>query len=169
MLGPCKGIAKAFQQGKCCSSLAQRPAACTHGPLLAVLLQGSVTPDKCVVCPAHGTAFDLKTGEVKGEWCPKVRVVCAVTQQPQPPWRCRWHCRLPLAELTAAGLAKSHKHPLAPAQLMEGMMLNLLPCCVYALSQQFPNLPLVGKLNTAKPLPVYESRVTEAGDIEVLV
>lgn len=38
--------------------------------LLAV--QGSVTPDKCVVCPAHGTAFDLKTGDVKGEWCPKV-------------------------------------------------------------------------------------------------
>lgn len=35
--------------------------------------QGSVTPDKCVVCPAHGTAFDLATGEVKGEWCPKVR------------------------------------------------------------------------------------------------
>ncbi len=29
--------------------------------------------DKCVVCPAHGTFFDLKTGEVKGEWCPKVR------------------------------------------------------------------------------------------------
>jgi hypothetical protein len=34
---------------------------------------------------------------------------------------------------------------------------------------QFPNLPLVGKLNTAKPLPVYESRVDEAGNIEVLV
>lgn len=27
----------------------------------------------CVVCPAHGTAFALGTGEVKGEWCPKVR------------------------------------------------------------------------------------------------
>jgi nitrite reductase/ring-hydroxylating ferredoxin subunit len=22
----------------------------------------------CVVCPAHGTAFDLKTGAVEGEW-----------------------------------------------------------------------------------------------------
>lgn len=28
--------------------------------------------DKCVVCPAHGTYFDLKTGDVKGEWCPKL-------------------------------------------------------------------------------------------------
>ena len=34
---------------------------------------------------------------------------------------------------------------------------------------QFPTLPLVGKLNTAKPLPVFESRVDEAGNIEVLV
>jgi nitrite reductase/ring-hydroxylating ferredoxin subunit len=25
----------------------------------------------CIVCPAHNTAFDLATGEVKGEWCPK--------------------------------------------------------------------------------------------------
>ena len=28
--------------------------------------------DGCVVCAAHGTAFDLKTGEVKGEWCPNM-------------------------------------------------------------------------------------------------
>lgn len=35
--------------------------------------------------------------------------------------------------------------------------------------RQFPNLPLVGKLNGPKPLPVYESRVDEAGNIEVLV
>lgn len=26
--------------------------------------------NKCIVCPAHNTAFDLATGEVKGEWCP---------------------------------------------------------------------------------------------------
>jgi len=31
------------------------------------LLQGKVA-DKCIVCPAHGTAFDLGTGEVKGKW-----------------------------------------------------------------------------------------------------
>jgi hypothetical protein len=42
-------------------------------PYVLLAVQGSVTPDKCVVCPAHGTAFDLKTGDVKGEWCPKVR------------------------------------------------------------------------------------------------
>ena len=22
----------------------------------------------CIICPAHGTAFDLKTGAVKGPW-----------------------------------------------------------------------------------------------------
>lgn len=27
--------------------------------------------NSCVVCPAHGTAFDLATGAVKGEWCPR--------------------------------------------------------------------------------------------------
>ncbi|PNH00119.1 hypothetical protein TSOC_014072 [Tetrabaena socialis] len=60
--------------------------------------------DKCVICPAHGTYFDLKTGAVKGEWCPKL-----------------------------------------------------------------PNLPLVGKGPAQKPLPTFESRVTAAGEIEVLV
>ena len=26
----------------------------------------------CIVCPAHNTAFDMKTGEVEGEWCPSL-------------------------------------------------------------------------------------------------
>ncbi|GAX82006.1 hypothetical protein CEUSTIGMA_g13588.t1 [Chlamydomonas eustigma] len=47
---------------------------CSHLGLPLVgktaLFQGKVT-NGCVVCPAHNTAFDLKTGEVKGEWCPK--------------------------------------------------------------------------------------------------
>ncbi|GFR50060.1 hypothetical protein Agub_g12202 [Astrephomene gubernaculifera] len=59
--------------------------------------------DRCVVCPAHGTYFDLETGAVEGEWCPKL-----------------------------------------------------------------PNLPLVGKGPGAKPLPTFQVRVSEAGDIEVL-
>ncbi|KXZ43111.1 hypothetical protein GPECTOR_102g64 [Gonium pectorale] len=58
--------------------------------------------DKCVVCPAHGTYFDLKTGAVKGEWCPKL-----------------------------------------------------------------PNLPVVGKGPGQKPLPTFQVRVSDAGEIEV--
>ncbi|GIL56517.1 hypothetical protein Vafri_11858 [Volvox africanus] len=58
--------------------------------------------DKCVVCPAHGTYFDLETGAVKGEWCPKL-----------------------------------------------------------------PNLPLVGKGPAQKPLPTFQVRVSDAGEIEV--
>jgi nitrite reductase/ring-hydroxylating ferredoxin subunit len=46
---------------------------CTHLNLPLVgktaIFQGKVA-DKCIVCPAHGTAFDLQTGAVKGEWCP---------------------------------------------------------------------------------------------------
>lgn len=26
--------------------------------------------DDCIICPLHRTAFSLKTGEVRGEWCP---------------------------------------------------------------------------------------------------
>ena len=32
--------------------------------------EGSKAP--CIVCPAHQTAFDMKSGEVEGEWCPKL-------------------------------------------------------------------------------------------------
>ena len=35
------------------------------------LLQGEVSGG-CITCPAHGTRFDLKTGEPQGEWCPKL-------------------------------------------------------------------------------------------------
>lgn len=46
---------------------------CSHLGLPLVgktaMFQGKIA-DKCIVCPAHNTAFDLKTGEVKGEWCP---------------------------------------------------------------------------------------------------
>lgn len=44
---------------------------CSHLNLPLVgktaVFQGKVK-DACIVCPAHGTAFDLATGEVKGEW-----------------------------------------------------------------------------------------------------
>lgn len=46
---------------------------CTHLNLPLVgktaIFQGKVA-NKCIVCPAHGTAFDLQTGAVKGDWCP---------------------------------------------------------------------------------------------------
>eukprot|EP00798_Chlamydomonas_sp_ICE-L_P003678 gene3678-13753_t len=78
---------------------------CTHLGLPLVgktaMFQGEIA-DKCIVCPTHKTAFDLATGEVKGEWCPG-----------------------------------------------------------------FPDLPLVGKVVKTKPLPTFESRVSEAGEIEI--
>jgi nitrite reductase/ring-hydroxylating ferredoxin subunit len=44
---------------------------CSHLGLPLVgktaMFQGQIK-EKCIVCPAHNTAFDLKTGAVKGEW-----------------------------------------------------------------------------------------------------
>ena len=49
--------------------------------------------DGCVVCPAHGTAFDLATGEVQGEWCPKMPDLPLVgkgpAKKPLPVFECR--------------------------------------------------------------------------------
>lgn len=48
---------------------------CSHLGLPLVgktaMMQGKVTGG-CIVCPAHGTAFDVKDGSVKGEWCPNM-------------------------------------------------------------------------------------------------
>lgn len=48
---------------------------CSHLGLPLVgktaLLQGKVV-DKCIVCPAHGTAYSLADGSVKGKWCPSL-------------------------------------------------------------------------------------------------
>jgi nitrite reductase/ring-hydroxylating ferredoxin subunit len=48
---------------------------CSHLGLPLVgktaMMQGQVTGG-CIVCPAHGTAFDVKNGEVVGEWCPNM-------------------------------------------------------------------------------------------------
>ena len=36
------------------------------------LLSATCSKRGGVVCPVHGSEFDLKTGEALGEWCPKV-------------------------------------------------------------------------------------------------
>ncbi len=47
-------------------------------PHLGLSLQGktpllsATVDDGAIACPAHGSAFDLKTGEARGEWCPKL-------------------------------------------------------------------------------------------------
>ena len=47
-------------------------------PHLGLSLQGktpllsATVSDGAIACPAHGSAFDLKTGEARGEWCPKL-------------------------------------------------------------------------------------------------
>eukprot|EP00873_Tetraselmis_striata_P041117 jgi/Tetstr1/461381/TSEL_000592.t1 len=69
---------------------------CSHLglPLIGktALLQGEVK-DKCIICPAHGTYFDLATGEVQGEWCPKLPNLPIVgkgpAQKPLPTYECR--------------------------------------------------------------------------------
>eukprot|EP01025_Chloroclados_australasicus_P011563 TRINITY_DN15055_c0_g1_i2.p2 TRINITY_DN15055_c0_g1~~TRINITY_DN15055_c0_g1_i2.p2 ORF type:complete len:176 (-),score=16.58 TRINITY_DN15055_c0_g1_i2:426-884(-) len=69
---------------------------CTHLNLplqgRTALLKAEVTEDGCVVCPAHGTAFELKSGEVKGDWCPKFNIpfVGKLTEQkPLPVYELR--------------------------------------------------------------------------------
>jgi nitrite reductase/ring-hydroxylating ferredoxin subunit len=36
------------------------------------LLSAKVNDDCSIVCPAHGSTFDMKTGAAKGEWCPNL-------------------------------------------------------------------------------------------------
>jgi nitrite reductase/ring-hydroxylating ferredoxin subunit len=41
--------------------------------------------EDCIVCPLHRTAFALKSGEVRGEWCPYPPVLGKVMGQVKPP------------------------------------------------------------------------------------
>ncbi|GBF90316.1 rieske ferredoxin [Raphidocelis subcapitata] len=69
---------------------------CSH---LGLPLQGKTAlftatiAQGCVVCPAHGTAFALDSGEVKGEWCPKFPQLPLVgklgDKKPLPTFGCR--------------------------------------------------------------------------------
>ncbi|KAG8464539.1 hypothetical protein KFE25_009907 [Diacronema lutheri] len=40
--------------------------------------QGKIK-DGCVVCPLHGTAFDLGTGKLTGAWCPSPPIIGPLT------------------------------------------------------------------------------------------
>lgn len=69
---------------------------CSHLGLPLVgktaMFQGEIK-DRCVVCPAHGTAFDLSSGDVKGPWCPtfpNIPLVGKLTpQKPLPTFQSR--------------------------------------------------------------------------------
>jgi len=39
-------------------------------PMQGKILSAELTDAGCLVCPAHKSAFDLKTGQPQGEWCP---------------------------------------------------------------------------------------------------
>mmetsp|Transcript_5521 Transcript_5521/g.9725 ORF Transcript_5521/g.9725 Transcript_5521/m.9725 type:complete len:148 (-) Transcript_5521:137-580(-) len=58
---------------------------CSHLglPLEGKILKASYD-DSCVTCAAHGTSFDIKTGEVKGDWCPKLPSFLANIKKPAP-------------------------------------------------------------------------------------
>merc|ERR1719183_3198141 len=48
------------------------------------LLQGEVSGG-CITCPAHGTKFALKNGEVQGPWCPNLPELPFVGKIGNPP------------------------------------------------------------------------------------
>eukprot|EP00183_Erythrolobus_madagascarensis_P006857 CAMPEP_0185843842 /NCGR_PEP_ID=MMETSP1354-20130828/225_1 /TAXON_ID=708628 /ORGANISM="Erythrolobus madagascarensis, Strain CCMP3276" /LENGTH=163 /DNA_ID=CAMNT_0028543409 /DNA_START=36 /DNA_END=527 /DNA_ORIENTATION=- len=60
---------------------------CAH---LGLPLEGKVLKAKydvqpnCVTCAAHGTSFDIKTGEVVGKWCPSLPGFVANLKKPAP-------------------------------------------------------------------------------------
>ncbi len=108
--------------------------------------QGKIA-DSCIVCPAHNTAFDLATGAVKvrgaaARWGGEATRHAATRYDEE---------RL-LIPLT--GTARPRRKTTAS---MQGKWCPSLP---EAVSTGFGLTP-------PKPLPVYASRVTEAGDIEV--
>mmetsp|Transcript_13339 Transcript_13339/g.22813 ORF Transcript_13339/g.22813 Transcript_13339/m.22813 type:complete len:159 (+) Transcript_13339:100-576(+) len=67
---------------------------CSHMglPLEGKVMKAKYSDDGCVTCMAHGTSFSLKTGEVKGEWCPNLPGIMGFmkkTPAPLPTYNCR--------------------------------------------------------------------------------
>ena len=53
-------------------------------------MERDLRDDGCIVCPAHGSAFDLRTGTPEGEWCPGLPTLPLVGKPPrEPPSRSR--------------------------------------------------------------------------------
>jgi len=48
-------------------------------PHIGTPLDQGKLKDGCVVCPLHGTAFDLGTGKLTGEWCPSPPIIGPLT------------------------------------------------------------------------------------------
>jgi hypothetical protein len=111
--------------------------------------------------PAHKTAFDLATGEIKGEWCPgfpNLPVLGKVSPSyPSTAPAASPAMSTPLLSLnTAAAHSTRARAPAHPAH-----------AAVAATTLKPP--PGLAQVNGPKPLPTFQSRVDEAGNIEVMV
>ena len=150
-------------------------------PTTTVRAQSPPPTASCVTCPAHGTKFDLATGQPVGEWCPNMPnlplVSCAAgraaarppagvllpdgarTRPPPGPPRalCRLALRVPL-------------HWPLPDPALPSEQLRRSAAAMPSLHavDPPPSNTQIGKIgNTPKPLPTFEARVSESGVIEV--
>lgn len=129
-------------------------------PHLGLPIQGKIVgkplSDGCLECPFHGSKFDLATGEVKGEWAPSA------------PLPLEYHCACAWASDISCFLAcwiMTNRDWLL-SYLVCKELKQSIPFQASGVRAGFPNLPFVGQVKPATPLPTFACRVTN-GAIEV--